>query len=51
VLITLIIDGPMMRSDRVASLEEAPASEELGRMESVGEPEGGGLSGILCVRP
>ena len=33
---SLTINGPMTRSDRVATLEEA-VSEELGRVEGVGE--------------
>jgi hypothetical protein len=39
---SMTVNGPMARSDRVATLEEAKAqfSEELGRMEDVGESGG-----------
>jgi hypothetical protein len=39
-------NGPMTRSDRVATLEEAKAafSEELGRVEGVGQPGGARLT-------
>src|SRR6185369_6718565 len=43
---SMTVNGPMTRSDRVATLEEAKAqlSEELGRMEGVGEAGGDSVS-------
>jgi hypothetical protein len=43
---SLTVNGPMTRADRVATLEEAKAqfSEELGRVEGVGEAGGAQLN-------
>src|SRR4051812_50003756 len=45
-------NGPMTRADRVATLEEAKAqfSEELGRLEGLGEAGRGGVATTLRLK-